>query len=219
MGHKVNPIGLRLSLNQRWNSRWFAEKKVYGQQLEEDIALMDYIKLKQKAAGVARVEIERSAQKMKVTIHAGRPGIIIGRNGEQAEVLKVDLQKRTKRDVTVNIKEIKRPEIDANLIAQSIAQQLEKRIAFRRAIKRSLQTAMRMNIQGCKIMVSGRLNGAEMSRLEWVREGRVPLHTLRADIDYGTATAFTTYGAIGVKTWVYRGEDYNQPRALRRRPN
>jgi len=170
-----------------------------------------------KHAGISQVEIERAAQKVKVTIHSSRPGIIIGRKGESADALKDDLVRLTNREVTVNIKEVKRPEIDAQLLAENIATQLERRIAFRRAIKRSLASAMRLNIQGCKIMVSGRLNGAEMSRREWVREGRVPLHTLRADIDFGMAEALTTYGLIGVKTWIYKGEDYNQPRLVRRR--
>ena len=161
--------------------------------------------------------MERAAQKVRLTIHASRPGIIIGRKGEAADALKGDLGKLTGRDVTVNIKEVKRPEIDAQLIAENIATQLERRIAFRRAIKRTLASAMRLNIQGCRIKVGGRLNGAEMSRQEWVREGRVPLHTLRADIDYGTAEANTTFGIIGVKVWIYKGEDYNQPRPLRRR--
>ena len=217
MGHKVNPIGLRLGINRSWNSKWFAEKKVYTDQLEEDLRISRYVKATLKHAGISLVELERGANKMKVTIHASRPGIIIGRRGEAADVLKKDLEGRTKREVAINIKEVKRPEIDAQLVAQNVAQQLERRIAFRRAIKRALASAMRLNIQGCKIMVSGRLNGAEMSRTEWVRDGRVPLHTLRAEIDYGLAEALTTYGLIGVKCWVYKGEDYNQPRPLARR--
>ncbi|MDH4121251.1 MAG: 30S ribosomal protein S3 [Deltaproteobacteria bacterium] len=217
MGHKVNPIGMRLALTRDWDSKWYADKKAYGPMLEQDVKIQKLLKEKLKNAGVARVEVERSAQKMKITVHSARPGIIIGRNGEAADELKKDLSRRTGRDVTVNIKEIKRAEIEPNLIAQSIAQQLERRIAFRRAIKRSLQSAMRLNIQGCKIMVAGRLNGAEMSRTEWVREGRVPLHTLRANIEYGSATAQTTYGAIGVKVWVYKGEDFQQPKPMRRK--
>ena len=217
MGHKVNPIGLRLGINRSWNSKWFAEKKLYTDQLEEDLRISRYIKQSLKHAGISLVELERGANKMKVTIHASRPGIIIGRRGEAADALKKDLEARSKREVAINIKEVKRPEIDAQLVAQNVAQQLERRIAFRRAIKRALASAMRLNIQGCKIMVAGRLNGAEMSRTEWVREGRVPLHTLRAEIDYGTAEAMTTYGVIGVKCWVYKGEDYNQPRPLSRR--
>ena len=219
MGQKVNPIGMRISLTKNWSSKWFASKKDYPNMLEEDTRIRKHIKKTLKHAGISRVEVERAAQKVKATIFASRPGIIIGRKGEAADSLKVDLEKMTKRDVTVNIKEVKRPEIDAQLLAQNVATQLEKRIAFRRAIKRSLASAMRLNIQGCKIMVAGRLNGAEMSRTEWVREGRVPLHTLRADIDYGVSEAFTTYGQIGVKVWVYKGEDYNQPRLRRRQPN
>ena len=218
MGQKVNPIGMRLGITKTWNSRWFAEKKEYPVLLEEDLRLQDYIRKHMKHAGIALVEVERAAQKVKVTVHSSRPGIIIGRKGESADALKEDLVRMTGRDVTVNIKEVKRPEINAQLLAEHIATQLVRLIAFRRAIKRSLASAMRLNIQGCKIMVSGRLNGAEMSRREWVREGRVPLHTLRADIDYGQSEALTTYGLIGVKVWIYKGEDYNQPRVIRRRP-
>lgn len=217
MGQKVNPVGFRLGLTKSWTSKWYADHRTYADQLEEDFKVQDYIKSTMKHAGISRVELERAAQKVKVTIFASRPGIIIGRKGEAADQLKADLVKLSKNDVTVNIKEVKRPEIDAQLIAQNIATQLQRRIAFRRAIKRALASAMRLNIQGCKIMVGGRLNGAEMSRREWVREGRVPLHTLRAEIDYGTAEARTTYGVIGVKVWVYKGEEYNQPRLLRRR--
>ena len=217
MGQKVHPIGFRLGLTKNWTSKWYADHRTYADQLEEDFKVQDYIKSTMKHAGISRVELERAAQKVKVTIFASRPGIIIGRKGEAADQLKADLVKLSKNDVTVNIKEVKRPEIDAQLIAQNIATQLQRRIAFRRAIKRALASAMRLNIQGCKIMVGGRLNGAEMSRREWVREGRVPLHTMRAEIDYGTAEARTTYGVIGVKVWVYKGEDYNQPRLLRRR--
>ncbi|MDH4246550.1 MAG: 30S ribosomal protein S3 [Deltaproteobacteria bacterium] len=216
MGQKVNPIGLRLSLTKDWASKWFAGKKDYANQLEEDARIRRHIKKILRHAGISRVEVERAAQKVKLTILASRPGIIIGRKGEAADSLKNELAQLIKRDVTINIKEIKRPEIDAQLIAESIATQLERRIAFRRAIKRALASAMRLGIQGCKIMVSGRLNGAEMSRTEWVREGRVPLHTLRAEIEYGTAEGLTTYGQIGVKVWVYKGEDYNQPRLKRR---
>ncbi len=217
MGQKVNPIGMRLGITKTWNGKWYADKREYPILLEEDLKLQAYIRKHMKHAGISQVEVERAAQKVKVTIHSSRPGIIIGRKGEAADALKDDLARMTSRDVTVNIKEVKRPEIDAQLLAENIATQLERRIAFRRAIKRSLASAMRLNIQGCKIMVAGRLNGAEMSRREWVREGRVPLHTLRADIDYGTAEALTTYGIIGVKVWIYKGEDYNQPRLVRRR--
>jgi small subunit ribosomal protein S3 len=217
VGQKVNPIGFRLGLTKNWTSKWFADHRTYANLLEQDVRLQRYIKKHLKHAGISRVEVERAAQKIRLTIFASRPGIIIGRKGEAADQLKADLQKLSKTDVTVNIKEVKRPEIDAQLISENIATQLERRIAFRRAIKRALASAMRLNIQGCKIMVGGRLNGAEMSRTEWVREGRVPLHTLRAEIDYGTSEAKTTYGQIGVKVWVYRGEEYQQPRLLRRR--
>ena len=217
MGQKVNPIGFRLSLKKDWSSKWYADKREYSSLMEEDARIRRHIKKNLRHAGVSRIEVERAASKVKLTILASRPGIIIGRKGESADTLKNELVKLTKRDVTVNIKEVKRPEIDAQLIAESIATQMERRIAFRRAIKRSLASAMRLNIQGCKIMVGGRLNGAEMSRPEWVREGRVPLHTMRAEIDYGTTEAHTTYGVIGVKVWVYKGEEYQQPRVLRRR--
>ncbi len=217
MGQKVNPIGMRLGITKTWSSRWYAEKREYPILLEEDLRLQKHIKTSMKHAGISYVEVERAAQKVKVTIHSSRPGIIIGRKGEAADALKDELTRMTGRDVAVNIKEVKRPEIDAQLLAENIATQLVRRIAFRRAIKRSLAAAMRLNIQGCKIMVGGRLNGAEMSRSEWVREGRVPLHTLRADIDYGVSEALTTYGLIGVKVWIYKGEDYNQPRVVRRR--
>jgi len=216
VGQKVNPIGFRLGLTKNWNSKWYANQREYSTLLEEDARIRRHIKKTLKHAGISNVEVERAAQKVKLTIMASRPGIIIGRKGEAADSLKNDLVKLINRDVTVNIKEIKRPEIDAQLIAENIASQLERRIAFRRAIKRSLASAMRLGIQGCKIMVAGRLNGAEMSRTEWVREGRVPLHTLRAEIDYGTTEACTTYGQIGVKVWVYKGEEYNQPRLRRR---
>lgn len=218
MGQKVNPIGMRIGITRTWSSKWFAEKRDYPALIAEDLKVASYIRKEMKHAGISQVEVERAAQKVKVTIHASRPGIIIGRRGEAADALKDGLVKLTKRDITVNIKEVKRPEIDAQLLAENVANQLERRIAFRRAIRRSLASAMRLNIQGCKIMVAGRLNGAEMSRTEWVREGRVPLHTLRADIDYGFSEALTTYGMIGVKVWIYKGEDYNQPRAIRRRP-
>jgi len=226
VGQKANPIGLRLGITRTWTSKWYASNKDYADLIEEDTKLQQHIRKTLKHAGISKVEVERAAQRVKLTIHASRPGIIIGRKGEAADTLKDELarlvnkpraKKDQRREVTVNIKEVKRPEIDAKLLAENIAGQLERRIAFRRAIKRSLASAMRLNIQGCKIMVAGRLNGAEMSRTEWVREGRVPLHTLRADIDYGTAEALTTYGLIGVKVWVYKGEDYNQPRPVRRR--
>ncbi|MCZ6557485.1 MAG: 30S ribosomal protein S3 [SAR324 cluster bacterium] len=217
MGQKVHPVGIRLGITKTWNSKWYADKKDYAALLQEDLRIQQYIKSHMKHAGIARMEVERAAQKVKVSIYASRPGIIIGRRGESADALKDELIKLCGREITVNIKEVKRPEIEAQLVAENIATQLERRIAFRRVIKRALASAMRMNILGCKIMVGGRLNGAEMSRSEWVREGRVPLHTLRADIDYGTAEANTTFGLIGVKVWVYKGDEYDRPRPLRRR--
>ena len=217
MGQKVHPVGMRLGITKTWNSKWYADKKDYSTLLQEDIRIQEYIKSHMKHAGIARMEVERAAQKVKVSIYASRPGIIIGRRGESADALKDELVKLCGREITVNIKEVKRPEVEAQLIAENISTQLERRIAFRRVIKRALASAMRMNILGCKIMVGGRLNGAEMSRSEWVREGRVPLHTLRADIDYGTAEAHTTFGLIGVKVWVYKGDEYDRPRPLRRR--
>ncbi|MCH7477904.1 MAG: 30S ribosomal protein S3 [SAR324 cluster bacterium] len=203
MGQKVHPVGMRLGITKTWNSKWYADKKDYAALLQEDIRIQEYIKSHMKHAGIARMEVERAAQKVKVSIYASRPGIIIGRRGESADALKDELVKLCGREITVNIKEVKRPEVEAQLIAENISTQLERRIAFRRVIKRALASAMRMNILGCKIMVGGRLNGAEMSRSEWVREGRVPLHTLRADIDYGVAEALTTFGIIGVKVWMY----------------
>ena len=219
MGQKVNPIGFRLQLTKNWSSKWFATKS-YADQLEQDKSIQDYLRKHLKNASISRIQVERTAQKIKITIFSGRPGIIIGRKGEAADALKIKLEQRTGRDVTVNIREIKRPEIDAQLIAESVADQMTRRVAFRRAMRRAMSSAMRMNVQGCKIQVSGRLNGAEMSRREWAREGRVPLHTLRAEIDYGVAEALTTYGIIGVKAWVYRGEDFQEGSAaprLRRR--
>ncbi len=207
MGQKANPIGLRLGISRTWNSKWFAEKD-YASQLRQDLDIQKFVKARLKHAAISKIEVERTAKRTKVNIFSARPGIIIGRKGDEVERLKKELSKRNYNDVSINIKEIKRPEIDATLIAENIASQLERRIAYRRAVKRSIQAAMRMNIAGCKVMVGGRLNGAEIARSEWVREGQVRLHTLRVDIDYGVAEANTTYGIIGVKVWVYRGEDY-----------
>ena len=214
MGQKVNPIGLRLGISRTWNSKWFAEKD-YASQLRQDLDVQKFVKARLKHAAISKIEVERTAKRTKVNIFSARPGIIIGRKGDEVERLKKELSKRNYNDVTINIKEIKRPEIDATLIAENIASQLERRIAYRRAVKRSIQAAMRMNIAGCKVMVGGRLNGAEIARSEWVREGQVRLHTLRVDIDYGVAEANTTYGIIGVKVWVYRGEDYGKSRRRR----
>lgn len=206
MGQKIHPIGFRLSVTRDWSSRWFANSKAFPGMLREDIAVRDYIKKKLAHASVGRVVIERPAKNARVTVHSARPGVVIGKKGEDIELLKQDLQRRMGVPVHVSIEEIRKPEIDAQLIADSIAQQLEKRIMFRRAMKRAMQNAMRLGAQGIKIMSSGRLNGAEIARTEWYREGRVPLHTLRAEIDYGTSEAKTTYGVIGIKVWVFKGE-------------
>lgn len=216
MGQKVNPIGLRIGITRTWNAKWYAEKS-YAEQLKEDIEIQQFIKKSLKHAAISKIEIERASRKTKINIFSARPGIIIGRKGDEVEKLKKSLARLTKRDIVVNIKEVKRPEIDAQLIAENIAMQLERRVAYRRAIKRAMTSAMRMNIEGCKIMVAGRLNGAEMARSEWVREGRVRLHTLRADIDYGFTEALTTYGLIGVKVWVCRGENFEKQRNRRPR--
>jgi small subunit ribosomal protein S3 len=217
VGQKVNPIGLRLGISKTWNSKWFAEKD-YAEQLKQDLDIQSFIKGRLRHAAISRIEVERTPKKMKVNIYTARPGIIIGRKGDEVERLRNELSsKMIRNEVVVNIREIKRPEIDATLIAENIANQLERRIAYRRAIKRAMASAMRMNIAGCKIMVGGRLNGAEISRSEWVREGQVRLHTFKADIDYGVAEAHTTYGVIGVKVWVYRGENFERSRSRRSR--
>jgi len=207
MGQKIHPIGFRLAVNKNWGSRWFANSKNFGGMLNEDLKVREYLKKKLAHASVGRVVIERPAKDARITIHSARPGVVIGKKGEDIEVLKAELRKMLGvQMVHVNIEEIRKPEIDAQLIADSIAQQLEKRIMFRRAMKRAMQNAMRLGAQGIKIASSGRLNGIEIARNEWYREGRVPLHTLRADIDYGFGEAKTTYGVIGIKVWVYKGE-------------
>jgi len=207
MGQKIHPIGFRLAVNKNWGSRWYANSKNFGGMLNEDLKVRDYLKKKLAHASVGRVVIERPAKDARITIHSARPGVVIGKKGEDIEVLKAELRKMLGvQMVHVNIEEIRKPEIDAQLIADSIAQQLEKRIMFRRAMKRAMQNAMRLGAQGIKIASSGRLNGIEIARNEWYREGRVPLHTLRADIDYGFGEAKTTYGVIGIKVWVYKGE-------------
>src|SRR5450830_1880363 len=206
MGQKIHPIGFRLAVNKNWGSRWYANSKNFGAMLNEDLKVRDYLKKKLAHASVGRVVIERPAKDARITIYSARPGVVIGKKGEDIEVLKAALGKLMGVPVHVNIEEIRKPEADAQLIADSIAQQLEKRIMFRRAMKRAMQNAMRLGAQGIKIMSSGRLNGIEIARCEWYREGRVPLHTLRADIDYGTSEAKTTYGIIGVKVWVYKGD-------------
>jgi len=206
MGQKIHPTGFRLSVTRDWGSRWYANSKAFPQMLLGDIEVREYLKKKLAHASVGRVVIERPAKNARVTVYSARPGVVIGKKGEDIEQLRADLQRRMGVPVHVNIEEIRKPETDAQLIADSIAQQLEKRIMFRRAMKRAMQNAMRLGAQGIKIMSSGRLNGIEIARREWYREGRVPLHTLRADIDYGTSEAKTTYGVIGIKVWVFKGE-------------
>jgi small subunit ribosomal protein S3 len=206
MGQKINPTGFRLSISRNWSSRWYASNKDFAGMLAEDIKVREYLKAKLKSAAVSRVLIERPAKNARITIFSARPGVVIGKKGEDIENLKKELSRQLGVPVAVNIEEVRKPEIDAKLIADSITQQLEKRIMFRRAMKRAMQNAMRLGALGIKIMSSGRLNGIEIARCEWYREGRVPLHTLRADIDYGTSEAKTTYGVIGVKVWVYKGD-------------
>jgi small subunit ribosomal protein S3 len=205
MGQKINPIGLRLGINRTWDSRWFARKE-YGQMLHEDLRLRKYLMTRLNQAGISRVVIERAAKKARVTIHTARPGVVIGKKGADIEKLRLEVGKMTGSEVSLNIVEIRKPELDAKLIAEGIAQQLERRVAFRRAMKRAVQSAMRLGAGGIRINCAGRLGGAEIARMEWYREGRVPLHTLRADVDYGTGTAKTTYGTCGVKVWVFKGE-------------
>ena len=206
MGQKVNPIGLRLGINRGWDSIWFAKKKQYGKLLIEDYKIRDYIKKNIVNSGVSEIIIERSSKKCTVSIHTSRPGFVIGKKGADIEKIKKNISKITDNEVLINIKEIKKPELNANLAAENIAQQLVKRIAYRRAMKRAMQSAMRLNAKGIKVMVSGRLAGNEIARTEWLREGSIPLHTLRANLDYGEAEALTTYGIIGVKVWIYKGE-------------
>tara|TARA_B100000700_G_C15034342_1_gene852095 strand:+ start:2118 stop:2798 length:681 start_codon:yes stop_codon:yes gene_type:complete len=206
MGQKVNPIGLRLGINRTWDSRWYSNGDNYAGLLHEDIKLRDYLFDKLSQAGISRVVIERPAKKARVTIHSARPGVVIGKKGADIERLRKEVAEMTGSEAHLNIVEIRKPEIDAKLVAENIAQQLERRVAFRRAMKRAVQSAMRLGAEGIRINCAGRLGGAEIARTEWYREGRVPLHTLRADVDYGTATGRTTYGACGVKVWVFKGE-------------
>ncbi len=206
MGQKIHPTGFRLSVLKNWSSKWYANRRNFPVMLQEDIRVREYLKKKLSRASIGRIIIERPSKNVRFTIYTARPGIVIGKKGEDIEVLRGELQKRMGVPVHVNIEEIRKPEIDAQLIADNIAQQLEKRIMFRRAMKRAIQNAMRLGAKGIKIMSAGRLNGIEIARSEWYREGRVPLHTLRADIDYGTSEAMTTYGVIGVKVWVFKGE-------------
>lgn len=205
MGQKVNPIGLRLNITRTWDSIWYADKD-YAANLYQDQQIRGYLKKKLYHAGIARIVIERTGEKVRIRLFTARPGIVIGKKGAEIENLKRDIEQKFGRECMIDIQEIRRPEADAQLVAENIAGQLEKRIAFRRAMKKSISTALRFGVKGIKISCSGRLGGAEMSRTEWFKEGRVPLHTLRADIDYGVAEASTTYGKIGVKVWIFRGE-------------
>ncbi|MCX7353239.1 MAG: 30S ribosomal protein S3 [Alphaproteobacteria bacterium] len=205
MGQKVNPVGLRLGINRTWDSRWFADSS-YANLLHEDLRLRKYLFDRLEQAGVSRIIIERPAKKARITIHTARPGVVIGKKGADIEKLRTDLSKMTDSEVNLNIVEIRKPELDSKLVAENIAQQLVRRVAFRRAMKRAVQSSMRLGADGIRITCSGRLGGTEIARVEWYREGRVPLHTLRADVDYGTATARTTYGTCGVKVWIFKGE-------------
>ena len=206
MGQKVNPIGFRLGINRTWDSRWFADGREYSKLLHEDFRIREFLREKLKQAGISRIIIERPHKKCRVTIYSARPGVVIGKKGADIENLRRAISKMTDSEVHLNIVEVRKPEIDANLVADNIAQQLERRIAFRRAMKRAVQSAMRLGAEGIRINCGGRLGGAEIARMEWYREGRVPLHTLRADIDYGTARATTAYGICGVKVWIFKGE-------------
>jgi small subunit ribosomal protein S3 len=208
MGQKVNPIGLRLGINRTWDSRWYADRGEYGSLLQEDLRIRKFIAKTRRQAGISKVVIERPHRKCRVTIHSARPGILIGKKGSDIEKLRGELAAMTTSEVHLNIVEVRKPEIDATLVAEGIAQQLERRVAFRRAMKRAVQSALRLGAQGIRINCSGRLGGAEIARMEWYREGRVPLHPLRANVDYGTALATTAYGIIGVKVWIFKGEIY-----------
>ena len=218
MGQKVNAIGLRLGINRTWDSRWFAGNAEYGQLLHEDLKIRDYIENELKQAAISKDVIERPHKKCRVTVHPARPGGLIGKKGADIEKMRADLSKLTSSEVHLNIVEVRKPEIDATLVAEGIAQQLERRVAFRRAMKRAVQSALRLGAQGIRINVAGRLGGAEIARTEWYREGRVPLHTLRADVDFGYGLAKTAYGVIGVKVWIYKGEIMeHDPMAAERR--
>ena len=206
MGQKVNPIGLRLGINRTWDSRWYANKGEYGSLLQEDLKIREMLEKELKQAAVSKIVIERPHRKCRISIHSARPGIVIGKKGADIEKIRNKVKKFTNSEVHINIVEVRKPETDATLVAQGIAQQLERRVAFRRAMKRAVQTAMRMGAQGIRVNVGGRLGGADIARTEWYREGHVPLHTLRADVDYGVAEAETTYGIIGIKVWIFKGE-------------
>jgi small subunit ribosomal protein S3 len=215
MGQKINPIGFRMGISRDWTAKWYAGTKSYTQNLLSDIALRDYLKVRLKNAALSTIVIERPAQSINITVHTARPGIVIGKKGEDIEKLRQEMTKIAGRPVQLAVEEVRQPELDAQLVSENIAQQLEKRIMFRRAMKRAVTNAMRLRALGIKVMVAGRLNGAEIARTEWYREGRVPLHTLRADIDYGFSEAQTTYGKIGVKVWIFKGEvfDKDAPKA------
>lgn len=206
MGQKVHPIGMRLGIVKDWSSRWYASSKDFADTLCADIKVREYLKEKLAQAGISRIQIDRPARNAKITVYTARPGVIIGKSGKEVEVLRDEINAILKVPVHISIEEVRKPELDAKLVAEAVAQQLEKRVMFRRAMKRAVTTAMRLGAKGIKICVSGRLGGAEIARSEWYREGRVPLHTLRADIDYGLGEAFTTYGVIGVKVWIFKGE-------------
>jgi small subunit ribosomal protein S3 len=216
MGQKVNPIGIRLGITRDWTSKWYADSRTFPKYVESDFRIREYLMKKLKEASVGKIHIERPARKVHVTIHTARPGVVIGKKGEDIESLRVQVAKLAKMglsDVRINIAEIRKPELDARLVAEGIAQQLERRVMFRRAMKRAVTNTMRLGAQGIKVMVAGRLNGGEIARSEWYREGRVPLHTFRADMDYALAEAMTTYGVIGVKVWIFRGEVFDQQEA------
>ena len=216
MGQKVNPVGIRLGITRDWTSKWFASTKNFPSHVYTDWLVRDYLKSKLSEASVSRIQIERAARKANIMIHTARPGVVIGKKGEDIEKLRVEvarLMKMAVPDVRVNIAEIRKPELDAQLVAEGVAQQIEKRVMFRRAMKRAVMNTMRSGAQGVKVRVAGRLNGAEISRAEWTREGRIPLHTFRAEIDYGLAEARTTYGIIGVKVWIFKGEVFDRPEA------
>jgi small subunit ribosomal protein S3 len=206
VGQKVNPIGLRVGVIRTWDSRWYAKGKTYFDNIHEDIKLRDYIKKKLKHAGVARIEIERAANKVKLIIHTARPGVVIGKKGTGIDTLRADVQKLTKNEVFLSIQEVRKPDTDAQLVSESIAQQIEKRISWRRALKKAIAAAIKGGVRGIKVKIGGRLDGAEIARSEWYNEKSVPLHTLRADIDYGTYEALTAYGIIGIKVWIYKGD-------------
>ncbi len=217
MGQKVHPIGIRLGIVKDWSSKWYADTKTFPEYVRTDHLIRSFIKKKLKDASVSRISIERPAKKVNITIHTARPGIVIGKKGEDIERLRAEISKMidmTLADVRINISEVRKPELDAQLVAEGIAQQLERRVMFRRAMKRAVTNTMRVGAEGVKVKVGGRLNGAEIARSEWYHEGRVPLHTLRADIDYGFAEANTTYGVIGVKVWIFKGEIFEKPEAV-----